>query len=247
MSATKKVFIGLGVVVLIAGIGVWQLLANLDSIVAGVIESAGTEAVGTEVSVSKVKLDLQNGKATISGLTIRNPKGYSDKYIFSMDDISVGIDISTLGKNPIVINEIVIRQPKVVYELDKNNVANTDALLKNMNSEGSSDTQSEKDSDSSEEIKLIIKKFRFDGGDLSVKNAIAPDKNIDMKLPAISINNMGSSKGGATVNEIATEIIKKLVPQIARAALKSGVNKAIENKKKSLLNKTGDSIKGLFK
>jgi len=248
LGATKKIFIGLGILVLITGIGVWQLLANLDSIVASLIESAGTEAIGTDVSVSKVKLDLKSGKATITGLTIRNPKGYEDKYIFSMDDISVAIDISTLSKNPVVINEIIVHQPRVVYELDKNNVSNADTLLKNMERKGSSDKKTaEAKGSSSEEIKLIIKKFRFDGGNLSVKNASAPDNNLEMKLPVIAINNMGASRGGATGNEIATEIVKKLVSEVVKSALKSGVNKAIEKKKEGILNKAGDSVKGLFK
>ncbi len=247
MSATKKVLIGLGVVILVAGVGVWQLFANLDAIVAGIIQSAGTEAVGTDVRVSSVKLDLKNGKATISGLTIRNPKGYTDKYIFSMDDISVGIDVSSLNKNPIVINEILVRQPKVIYELNKDNVSNMDALLKNMKSKESSDKKPAETNESGEEIKLIIKKFRFDGGDLVIKTAAAPDKNIEQKLPVIAMNNIGASKGGATVNEIATELVKKVVSQAVKSALKSGVNRALEKEKGNLLNKAGDSIKGLFK
>jgi len=246
MSAAKKVLIGVGVVVLVAGIGVWQLFANLDAIVAGIIQSAGTEAVGTDVRVSGVKLDLKSGKATISGLTIRNPKGYSDKYIFSMDDISVGIDISSLNKNPIVLNEILVRQPKVVYELNKDNVSNMDALLKNMKSKASSDKKPAETNDSGEEIKLIIKKFRFEGGNLAIKTTAAPDNNIEQKLPVIAINNIGASKGGATVSEVATEVVKKLVSQAVKSALKSGVNKALEKEKKNLLNKAGDSVKGLF-
>ena len=247
MKTTKKILIGLGVVILIAGIGIWQLFANLDSIVAGIIESAGTEAVGTDVSVSKVTLDLKGGKAAISGLTIRNPKGYQDKYIFAMDDIGVDIDISTLTKNPIVINEILVRQPKVFFELDKNNVSNMDTLTKNMKSKGSTEKKPDEAKSDSEEIKLIIKKFRFDGGNLSVKSAAAPDKDIEQKLPVIAMNNLGAAKGGATGKEIATEIMTKLVSQVVKSALKAGVNKAVEEQKKNILDKAGDSVKGLFK
>ncbi|HED15666.1 MAG TPA: hypothetical protein ENI64_02425 [Gammaproteobacteria bacterium] len=122
-----------------------------------------------------------------------------------------------------------------------------DALLKNMKSQNSSDKKPAETNDSGEEIKLIIKKFRFDGGNLAIKTAAAPDKNIEQKLPVIAMNNIGASKGGATVNEIASELIKKVVSQAVKSALKSGVNKAIEKEKKNLLNKAGDGIKGLFK
>jgi len=73
------------------------------------------------------------------------------------------------------------------------------------------------------------------GIDISTLSKNPTDKNTDVKLTAIAIDNMGAAKGGATVNEIATEIVKKMVPQIVKAALKTGVNNAIENKKKNIL------------
>lgn len=246
MSAGKKILIGTGVLVLIAGIAIWQVFANLDAIVAGLIEKAGTEAVGTDVRVSKVGLDLKGGKAVISGLTIRNPKGYQDKYIFSMDDIGVDIDTSTLTKNPIVINEVLVRQPKVFFELDKNNVSNMDTLKKNMQRTDTSKEKTDKAAGDGEEIKLIIKKFKFDGGNLSVKSAAMPDKDLNQKLPVISMSNIGAAKGGATANEIATEIVKKLVSQAVNSAVKAGVGKAVEEQKQNLLDKAGDKVKGLF-
>jgi hypothetical protein len=84
-----------------------------------VIESAGSDVVGTEVRVSNVAIDLKGGKAAISGLTIETPGIYTKKYIFSMDDIAVDIEVASLGESPIVINEILIRQPRAFFEVDK--------------------------------------------------------------------------------------------------------------------------------
>lgn len=250
MKAGKIILVGVAVVVAVVGIAIWQIFANLDTIVANVIQNVGTEVLQTPVKVKTVNLELKNGKAGISGLTIKNPEGYSDPYVFSMDDIAVSIDVKSLGKNPLIINEILIRQPEVFVEVNNDGGTNLDTLSKNIKA-SSSDTAEEKKEPSAtdeagEELKFIIRKFRFEGGNLKATNQIEPDKQIDQALPAISMDNLGADKGGATGQELATEMMKILVAQATEAALKAGINKAIEKEKENLMNKAGDKLKGLF-
>ncbi|HBE93777.1 MAG TPA: hypothetical protein DDW55_15160 [Gammaproteobacteria bacterium] len=250
MKAGKVILIGVAVIVAVVGIAIWQIFANLDAIVANVIQNVGSEVLQTPVKVKTVKLELKDGKAGISGMTITNPKGYSDPYVFSMDDIAVNIDVSSLGKNPLVIEEILIRQPKVFVEVNKAGVSNLDTLTKNIEASSSSAADKKKDEpakdEGGEELKLIIKKFRFEGGNLKATNQIEPDKKIDQALPVISMDNLGADQGGATGQEIATEMMKLIVAQATEAALKAGVNKALEKEKENLMEKTGDKLKGLF-
>ena len=73
-----KVVIGVVVVLVlaVAGAGVF-LLQNLDGIVKDLIEDIGTEVVGQKVSVADVKVNLAEGSASISGLSVANPPGFS--------------------------------------------------------------------------------------------------------------------------------------------------------------------------
>jgi hypothetical protein len=245
----KVVLIGVFVIIAVIGVAIWQIFANLDAIVAGVIENVGTEVLQTPVKVKTVKLDIKGGKAGISGMTIKNPPGFSDPYVFSMDDIAVDIDVSSLGKNPLVIEEILIRQPKVFAEVNKDGVSNLQTLSKNIeaSSSGTEDKQEPAATDESgEELKLIIKKFRFEGGNLKASSQIEPDKKIDQALPVIRMDNLGADTGGATGQEIASEMMKILVAQATEAAVKAGLDKAIEKEKENLMNKAGDKLKGLF-
>jgi len=249
MKAGKAVLIGVAVIVVVIGVAIWQIFANLDAIVAGVIENVGTEVLQTPVKVKTVKLDIKGGKAGISGMTIKNPAGFSDPYVFSMDDIAVDIDVSSLGKNPLVIEEILIRQPKVFAEVNKDGVSNLQTLSKNIeaSSSGTEDKQEPAATDESgEELKLIIKKFRFEGGNLKASSQIEPDKKIDQALPVIRMDNLGADTGGATGQEIASEMMKIVVAQATEAAVKAGLDKAIEKEKENLMNKAGDKLKGLF-
>jgi uncharacterized protein involved in outer membrane biogenesis len=254
MKAKKIILTGLAVLIIVIGIILWQIFANLEAIVAGVIQNMGTEVVQTEVKVGDVGLDLKSGKASISELTIANPKGYSDPYIFSMEDIGATIDVASLGKNPIVIDEILIRQPKIFFEIDKNGESNMGVLKKNIESSSGkgADKKEKKDTGTADEaITLIIKRFRFEGGYLSALNAATPDNRIEQTLPVIHMNNLGAAKGGATGKEIAVEMMTTLVSEIAKTAIKTGVNQAMEKKreqlKEDLKNKADEALKDLLK
>ncbi len=253
----KKVFIGLAVIAVVLGALLWWLSANLDGIVKKIIEDVGTEVTQTAVNVSGVEIKPLDGKASLSGLSVANPPGFSSANIFTLDKVSVEIDIKSINSNPIIINEILVRQPQVFYEMNKEQVSNLDILNKNVagySASGSSSQGSKKAapaSEKGEEIKLIIRKLRFEGGQLSAVSALAPDKKIEASLPAFQMNNLGQSTGGATSEQIAKQVIDRLVKQAVDAAAKAGVDQLTDELKekgmKALDEKVGGALKGLFK
>jgi hypothetical protein len=255
----KKVFIGLAVIAIVLGALLWWLGANLDGIVKKAIEDVGTDVTQTSVDVSGVGIKLLDGKATISGLSVANPPGFSGSNIFTLDKVSVEIDIQSINSNPIIINEILVRQPQVFYEMNKDRTSNLDVLKKNVASYSASSSSSSSPSDADkeaatgekgEELKLIIKKLSFEGGHLSAVSALAPDKKIEADLPAFHMNNLGQSTGGATSDQIAKQIIDRLVKQAVDVAAKAGVDQLTDELKqkgqKALDEKVGDTLKGLF-
>jgi len=194
----KKVFIGLAVIAIVLGALLWWLGANLDGIV---------KKVGVEIK-------LLDGKAGLSGLSVANPPGFSGPNIFTLDKVTVEVDIKSVGSNPIIINKILVRQPQVFYEMNKDSVSNLDVLKKNVagySSSGSKskDTGKDKaDGQKGEEMKLIIKKLSFEGGHLSAVSALAPDKKIEADLPAFHMSNLGQSSGGATSDPVVLPVTR---------------------------------------
>ena len=90
----KKVFIGLAVIAIVLGALLWWLGANLDGIVKKAIEDVGADVTQTSVDVSGVGIKLLDGKATISGLSVANPPGFSNPNIFTLgNSISGAIDL----------------------------------------------------------------------------------------------------------------------------------------------------------
>lgn len=229
----KKLSIVVGGIVLLLAVVIWQLIANLDSIVAGVIEDVGSDVLKTKVSVSGVSIDLGASKAGIGGISIANPKGYSRANIFDLEGIEIDLDISSVGKDVLVINSILVQNPKINYEGDAKGGSNMQTLLNNIESSSSDNSAASGD----EDIKLIIKKFELNGAQVKASSEMKPGEPMDIKLPAIRMNDIGKAQGGVTADVVAEKIVKEMVNGVIKAAAKAGVNKVIEEKTKGLLDK----------
>jgi uncharacterized protein involved in outer membrane biogenesis len=251
----KKILIGLVVFVVLIGVVLWFAYSKLDVIVQKIVEQVGTEMTQTSVELNGVDLELLQGRAAVSELAVANPAGYSRPHAFTLDKISVDIDVDSLKGGPLVINEILVRQPKIFYEINKDQVSNLDVLKKNIESHSGSkappsgDQEKEK-TEQGEAVKLIIKKLSFEGGKLSAASALVPDKKIEAELPAFSMSNLGQSTGGASTEQITKEILRRLLEQAAQAAAKTGVDKLKdelkEKGKKALQEKVGGALEGLL-
>ena len=115
----KKVILGLMLIIVIAIAGsVYYLLTNLDALVEAAIEKYGSEATQTSVLVDSVKINLTDGAAGITGLTIGNPAGYDLPNAFSLAEIRA----ATAGgdKHTVVFPvEITDEEGAVVAKIDK--------------------------------------------------------------------------------------------------------------------------------
>jgi len=179
----KKVLIyggGLVVVIVIAVI-VGAVFFAGDAIKAAV-EEMGPKLTKSEVKLAKVDLSLSSGAAALSGLKIGNPGGFNTSHAFKLENISVKIDTGSIGKDTIVIKEIIIDSPDVIAEFKKFDVNplkikasinealktsnfiaiqnNVDAYVKQAGG-GSSGGGKASSGDDGKEPKLIIEKFRM--------------------------------------------------------------------------------------
>lgn len=252
----KKVFVGLAVLLVVLGAIVWRLYANLDVVVANIIKEVGAEVTRTSVAVSGVQLKLLDGRASVSGLKIANPAGFSDSDIFDLEQIAVTLDVESLKGGPIVIDELVVAQPRVFYEINKDGVSNLSALKKNIQSyaatgaQTSAEQQPAATGSESQAVKLIIRKLTFAGGHLSATSTLAPERKLETDLPAFQLNNIGQSTHGATGAQITGEVLDGLIKQATQAAGKVGADtlkdELQQKGKEALDEKLGGALKGIL-
>lgn len=231
-------FAVIGVVVLVALI-LYQLFANLDNIVASVIEDVGSDVMKTEVRVSGVSIDLREGKAVISGVTVANPEGYSNAKLFELKNVAVDIDLTTLHEDVLVIDSVIISKPRINFEGDADGGSNMQTLMENINS-GSSSSSESTDSDSKTEAKetrMIINSFEMSGAEVIALTEMKPGEPTEIALPRVRMSGIGKSQGGVTPDVVAQEITTEMISATLEAAVKAGIEKAIEKKKKGFLDK----------
>ena len=227
----KKLGIALLVlIVLIAG-GVYFVFSNLNDIVKAAVEEAGTRATGVSVTLGKVDIDVTGGKGAIGNLNVANPAGFQTDYVFNLGDISVALDLASLQSNPIVVKEVVVTSPKVIYELGDGG-SNVDVIQKNVESftnqlsgggnSGSSGSSSSGDGGSGEEVKVVIDNLYIRGAEVSVSAGFLQGKELGTGLPEIHLTDIGKDSGGASPGEVAGQVIDELTKGIQGAV--AGLN-----------------------
>jgi len=227
---------------------------NLNSLAKQGIETVGSNVTQSKVSLADSDISILTGEGSLNSLTVSNPAGFSENNIFSFAGIDIAIDRDSLLTDTLVIKNIDIRAPKILYEVSKSS-SNLKKLLDNIESASSSADQND---DSSAFKKIIINRINISDGQISV---LAPviDKPLTASLPGITLNDIGRDTGGTDINAALALIMTELTNATAAASTlplntirdKYGVKldgetTGIVNTIKDKANEIGDKVKQLF-
>jgi hypothetical protein len=241
----NKIIIIVVIVVVLIAVGAYFLLSNLNSLVARIIEKNGSNVTQTSVSVSGVEIALRDGRGSIKGLQVENPDGFKERYAFSLDDITLDIDIKSLREDPIVIEEIRIQAPIVNAEVTKTGASNIEELRKRVQ-EYTAGAAGERDKSGGPEKRIRIEQFIIEKGSIEVDASALGLEKRTITLPEYRLSNIGGA-GGAPPDEIAkillTAMARKTTSEIASSELNRLIKEKLEgsltDKAKGLLEKIG--------
>ena len=183
-------------------------ISNLDGIVKTAIETYGSDAVGSQVSVGSVEINLIDGTAAIYDFSVANPEGFSDQVVMRFSAVSVAIDIATIRDPLIVINSIVARQPYVLYE-SANGTTNVDVVSARF--AGDEEATVAENSDDESDIELSIASILIESIEAQMAGEGVPDLSIN--LGDINLQNLEG-----TPDEIASQIMGPVTRQISANA-----------------------------
>lgn len=235
MSKGVKILLGaVAVLALVIGAIAVFLVSNLDGLVRDVIESVGTEVVGAPVKVDGVRIELKQGRGTISGISIANPRGFPAGNAFELKRIELALDLANLTRDLIAIDSIAVTGAAInaIQDPAGNNLQ---ALLNNIRGSGSD--ASEPGSSDSVAPKLSIGEFRFEEASVSVS---LPAANLSRtaKIPDVILRNIGSKSGGVTAAEAARQILEPLT----RRALEASTGVSTEQLEQRARDEAGKAL-----
>jgi hypothetical protein len=191
----KLVIAAVALLIVIAGVAVY-LYNSIDSIVKAAIERTGSEITGTGVSVGSVDISLRSGKGTIRHLRVRNPDGFSGDHAVEFGELTLDLDVGSLNRDPIVIEEIRVKAPVVNAEVDEKLATNV-GIIRNHVQEyraAAAPTATDKQ-DAGFEKHFVIRSFVIEEGVVKGDATRIGGEKREFPLPPVQLTDVGGSRG----------------------------------------------------
>lgn len=238
MKLGKIILIGFAVVVLAAIGAAWWIYTSRDTLVKRAIEQFGPQITGVSVTVSRVKLEPTDGKASIAGLAVGNPAGYNSPNSITLGEMRLAIDFFTVISNVVHVKELVIDAPAVTYERGPGG-DNLSAIQKHIDQEvakhGGGGKQAAPSPSSSGGKKFVI-------DNLYVRDAkIKYSDSVTLPMPNLHLRDVGKASNGASAGEITHTVWGSIAGSAGNLA--SGAGSTATEGAKSVV----DSVRGLVK
>lgn len=236
MMKRKKLF-GAGVVIaLLAAVGIY-LYNNLDAIVTRAAEKIASDALGVQVSIGGIDVDLAAKKVEVSGIKIANPPGYRNAHIITAEALMVGLN--TASKELIDLDNIEVEGSVVNLEVNAKGMNLTD--LKNL-----TERKEQKESVGSEQVRVIVKHMTI-GASVINPSIAGIDKELPpIPVPAVSLSDIGQG-GGAPAGKVIQQVMTRYISAVGSAARKGGILPgSVLDDAKEAIDGAAEELKTLF-
>jgi hypothetical protein len=236
----KLLIAALALLMVIVGIGVF-LYNSIDPIVESAIEKYGTQIMGTEVSVGSVHISLKSGRGTIRDVTVANPDGFSSHDLFKLKEITLDIDVASINKDPIVIDEVTIAAPEVRVELNASGQSNVAVIKSNVDKYQSSTVPVERKEGGGFEKRFVIEKFVFEEGTVELDATALGVEAEALELPPVRMSDVGGPHGD-TPDGIGKTVSRAFLGAVANVVTQEVKARAMEKAKQE----AGDAAKKII-
>jgi hypothetical protein len=248
MRKSRTVLLALAVVVAgVVVIAVVVLYSSLDSIVKAAIERYGTDITGTKVTVGAVEISPKTGRGTIRDLRVANPAGFPGGDAFRLREITVEVDISTLTKSLIVVNEVSVIAPEAAYVMNEKAQSNVGVIRDRVQSFGGTDRSGAKGEETDDSKRLRIRRLNFEGGRVeAVASVLGKSQSETVALPPLWMSDVGGA-GGAPPDEIGKIVMTAYVKAVTKAIADKGIGRVVDKAKEKAKESATGALENLLK
>lgn len=201
-----------------------------DQVIRRGVEIAGTNALGTTVTISRASLWPFSGSGSIHGLTIANVDGYESPHAIALETLDFQVALHTLFSDVIEITRIEITGAKVNYET-KVVTDNILDLLDNLPSATAAPVVEASPDAAPPGKRFIIRELVIRRPEITLYTQLA---RAPIRLPDVRLRNIGEEYETVTAPDIARQVL---------AALNSAILFEGIPDMRTLLDSTGQQIR----
>jgi hypothetical protein len=241
---TRKMVISFAVLAVIGIAVVVWIGGSLNSIVKAGVEKYGPRITETNVQLASVKLQVREGRGTLRGLRIANPEGFSRADAVSLGEITLDLDVATLGKEPIVIETIRVAGPELLLEISKDGKTNLGAIqnaAERYAPPQAGGIDGSLKSTDKPMPRIVVKKFEFAGGTLRLDPTAIGGEKSERELGSFTLTNLGGTNAGLPADQLGREMLRAVV----RRAIEKGTAGELERLAKDKLGEAGGLLRSL--
>jgi hypothetical protein len=219
----KKILWGVvAVVVVAAAAAVWVVMTRGNELVARAIETYGSAATGTSVTVRGVELSLTAGRGDVKGLRINNPPGYSSAYFLVVDNVTLVLDLGSLSGRAPIVKQVLVDGAHLNAEQHGEATNLTDLEHRVEGTSTASKPAAPKD-----EGRIIVDRFRLTHGRVTLTSDLLKHPE-ELELADVAVDGIGRTSGGVTYEQAAEAMLDPIL-RATRNAVETRLRKAAED------------------
>ena len=247
-----RIFIGIVALVIIALVVVFF---SLNSIVKKGVETVGPMITKVDVKLGSADISPFSGSGRLSKLVVGNPEGFKSPQCMQVGDAKVGVQIGSVLKDVIVVNEINVQSAEITLEgsLKGNNLSKLMDNIQGSSAEAGNQPkpkgQAPAAGESKSSKKFIVKDVLIEGTKVHAALDIPGlgMQNFTLPLPPVHVQDIGVKEGGVTAEQL-TQAIMKPVFDATMTAVEQQVGNlggSLKNLGTNGLNGVGTAVKGI--
>ena len=215
------------VLVLVILVALLVLYLNLNSIVRRTVQTQSSNSLNVPTQLGAANVSLFGGAVKLRDFQVGSPQGFKAPQMMSLGGVDVGVKLSELRSDPVRVNQIEIKDPKMIIEMQGTNF-NIKKFVDGL------PAGEDKPAEGKPPLKLVINDLKVNGAqvifrpDLQAISALPGlGQNLGglkqeyvLSIPPLEMQNVGSGAGnqnGAAIKEV----ISLLVTQLAAKATES--------------------------
>jgi len=222
----KPLLVILGII-----IALFVIIAIVSLLYLGPIVKYGIQQFAPQITKVSVTVDNANvsllGSASIYGLTVGNPQGYTSPQAIKSGSMSISLDPLSVTSSKIMIHSVHVESPQITFEggIFGNNLSQ---ILKNVNASSTNQQPAPK---------TEIDDFLITGATINI--IISGVINKTVPLPDIHLTDLGKGSNGLTPVELITAILKAILTGTLQAVTGAGGSGGISQTISSLTSSVG--------